>query len=144
MIWVCNVNNQSKLNSLVVIQKRAIRNICLLKYREHTAPFFNKLNLLQIEDIGLLQVSQFMYKANNMLLPIHFCNMFATNSAVHYYSTHQSDNFHITIANSTKKLNTIKHFGPRYCNNIPIHIKLALTLSLFSKNLKCHLTGMYV
>ena len=39
MIWVCNVSNQSKLTSLLTIQKRAIINICLLKYRDHTAPF---------------------------------------------------------------------------------------------------------
>ena len=60
-VHLVHINNPNNLNSLAVIQKRAIRNICLLKYREHTAHFFSKLNLLQIEDIGLLQVSQFMY-----------------------------------------------------------------------------------
>ena len=132
MIWVCNVSNQSKLSSLLAIQKRAIRNICLLNYRDHTAPFFSKLNLLQVRDIGLLQVSQFMYKANH-LLPTHFCNMFVRNSAIHRHNTRQSDKFHMVAVNSAKKLNTIKHFGPRYWNNLPLDIKLAATLNSSSK-----------
>ncbi len=144
MIWVCNVNNQSNLNSLLVTQKRAIRNICLLNYRDHTAYFFNELNLLKVEDIGLLQVSQFMYKANHMLLPIHFCSMFARNSATHHYNTRQSEHLHIITDNSTKKLDTITHFGPRYWNNLPTHIKEAPTLSLFTKRLKSHLISLYV
>ena len=144
MIWVCNVSNQSNLNSLLVIQKRAIRNICLLNYRGHTAYFFNELKLLKVEDIGLLQVSQFMYKANHMLLPIHFCKMFARNSATHHYNTRQTENLHIVTANSSKKLNTITHFGPRYWNNLPNHIKEAPSLSLFTKKLKSHLISLYV
>jgi len=144
MIWVCNVSNQSKLSSLLAIQKRAIRNICLLNYRDHTAPFFNKLNLLQVKDIGLLQVSQFMYKANHLLLPNHFCNLFVRNSAVHRHNTRQSDKFHMVAAKSAKKLNTIKHFGPRHWNNLPHDIKLASTLSLFTKKIKSHLISAYV
>jgi hypothetical protein len=144
MIWVCNVSNQSKLTSLLTIQKRAIRNICLLKYRDHTAPFFSKLNLLRVKDIGLLQVSQFMYKATNMLLPSHLCHMFTRNSAVHNYNTRQSDKFHIAAANTAKRLNTIKHFGPRYWNNLPNDMKSVPTLRLFTKQLKNYLISAYV
>ena len=142
MIWVCNVSNQCKLTSLLTIQKRAIRNIYLLKYRDHTAPFFSKLNLLRVKDICLLQVSQFMYKA--MLLPSHLCNMFTRNSAVHNYNTRQSDKFHAAAANTAKRLNTIKHFGPRYWNNLPNDMKSVPTLRLFTKQLNNYLISAYV
>ena len=127
MIWVCNVSSPSKLNCLLVVQKRAIRNICGLKYRDHTAPYFRNLHLLQAKDIGLLQVSQFMYKANNMILPTHLCSMFTKNSSIHHHNTRQLDNFHRVAANNAIKLNTIKHFGPRYWNSMPSDIKLAPT-----------------
>ena len=35
--------NHSKLNSLFIIQKRAVRNICKLKYFTYTAPYFRKI-----------------------------------------------------------------------------------------------------
>ena len=38
--------NYSKLNSLFIIQKRAVRNICKLKYLAHTAPCFKNLHVL--------------------------------------------------------------------------------------------------
>ena len=43
--------NHSKLNSLFIIQKRAVRNICKLKYLTHTAPYLKNLHVLTIFDI---------------------------------------------------------------------------------------------
>ena len=68
IVWVnCN---HSKLNSLFIIQKRAVRNICRpkLKYITHTAPYFKNLHVLTIFDIYTLQVSQFMFKVTFNLL----------------------------------------------------------------------------
>jgi len=50
----------------------------------------------------------------------------------------------MVAAKSAKKLNTIKHFGPRHWNNLPHDIKLASTLSLFTKKMKSHLISAYV
>ena len=85
-----------------------------------------------------------MYKANHLLLPTHFCNMFVRNSAIHRHNTRQSDKFHMVAVNSAKKLNTIKHFGPRYWNNLPLDIKFAATHNSFTKKMKSHLISAYV
>ena len=38
--------NHFKLNPFFVIQKRAVRNICKLKYLTHTAPYFKNFHVL--------------------------------------------------------------------------------------------------
>jgi len=43
--------NHSKLKSLVIIQQRAVRNICKLEYLTHTAPYFKNLHVHTIVDI---------------------------------------------------------------------------------------------
>ena len=63
------VQHHSKLNSLFIIQKRAVRNICKLNYLTHTALYFKNLHVLTIFDIYTLQVSQFMFKVTFNLLP---------------------------------------------------------------------------
>jgi len=65
MIWVYNVSNQNKLDSILVVQKRAVRNICKTHFLTHSAPLLKKLNILNINDIVFLQASQFMHKVNN-------------------------------------------------------------------------------
>ncbi|MGE5862423.1 MAG: RNA-directed DNA polymerase, partial [Nitrososphaerales archaeon] len=144
MVWVFNVSNQSNLNALLLIQKRAVRNICLSNYKDHTAPLFRKLKLLTVHDIASLQVSQFMYKNNKQLLPEHFSSLFEINSSIHDHNTRQSNNIHLLHANSSKRMNTIKHIGPRNWNKLPEDIKSLPSLSTFNRKLKLHLLNAYL
>jgi len=48
LVWACNSAN--KLKSVVVLQKRAVRNIAKVDYRAHTSPLFKKLDLLKVTD----------------------------------------------------------------------------------------------
>jgi len=144
MVWVCNVSNQNTLKSIFVIQKRVIRNISKSRFKDHTPPLFKKLNALTIYDIASLQISQFMYKSNRQLLPLHFLNFFQTNSTVHNYNTRQSQNIHLLAASCSKKLNTIKHLGPRNWNKLPNKIKSAPSLPSFTKMLRNHLLSAYI
>ena len=73
--------NHSKLNSLFIIQKRAVRNICKLKYLTRTAPYFKNVHILTIFDT--LQVSQLMFKVTFNLLPSSLVTYLQINSAVH-------------------------------------------------------------
>jgi len=58
------------LDSVYIVQKRAIRIICDLPRRAHTAPYLKKLKLFSICDIYTLQVCQFMFKFMSNALPI--------------------------------------------------------------------------
>jgi len=144
MVWVCNVSNQNNLNSLLIIQKRAVRNITRSKYQEHAAPLFKKLNLLTIHDICFMQISEFMFKFNKNLLPHQFSKYFERNSAVYNYETRHSNLFHIQHANTSKRINTVRYIGPRNWKKIPGEITSAVSLSVFKKKLKANLIEKYV
>ena len=51
----------SKCSKLLTLQKRAVRVISNAGYRDHAAPLFAKLNLLQCNDIYHLNLGKFMY-----------------------------------------------------------------------------------
>jgi len=85
----------SLIHSLL-LQKRAVRNICKLKYLTHTAPYFKNLQVLTIFDIYTLQVSQFMFKVTFNLLPSSLVTYFRINSAVHSYNTRHLQDYHIS------------------------------------------------
>ena len=105
--------NHSKLNSLFIIQKRAVRNICKLKYLTRTAPYFKNLHILTIFDT--LQVSQLMFKVTFNLLPSSLATYFQINSAVHSYNTRHLQDYHISSVRTAKCLKTLRysHSGPR-------------------------------
>ena len=84
-----------------------------------------------------------MFKNNKHLLPEHFLNLFDKNSAVHDHNTRQSNNIHLLHANSSKRMNTIKHIGPRNWNKLPEDIKTLPSLSAFNRKLKLHLLNAY-
>ena len=66
----------SKCNKLLILQKRAIREISNAGYRDHSAPLFAKLNLLQCSDLYHLNLGKFMYKYTHNLLPPCFNTCF--------------------------------------------------------------------
>jgi hypothetical protein len=56
------------LNRIKIIQKKAIRSICNVKYNEHTEPLFNQLNILPFEKL------------------VYFSQSLLVHSIVHKYS----------------------------------------------------------
>jgi len=60
LVWACNSTN--KLKSVVILQKRAVRNIAKVDYRAHTSPLLKKLDLLKVTDICCFQTALFMFK----------------------------------------------------------------------------------
>jgi len=112
IVWA-NCNN-SKLNSLFIIQKRAVRNICKLEYLTHTAPYFKNLQV---------QVSQFMFKVTFNLLPSSLVTYFRINSAVHSYNIRHLQDYHISSIRTDKRLKTLRHSGPRIWNSLPLKLK---------------------
>ena len=64
------------INSLVVLQKRAIRIITSAEFRAHTEPLFKSLNILSLKKIYLFNLGMLMYKSENSLVPNIIRDMF--------------------------------------------------------------------
>ena len=85
---------KTHLDSLIKLQKGAIRIIVGVHSRTHTEPLFQKLKLLKCEDINKYLIGRLMFRIQNNELPI-FHNFFKRNRDVHFHDTRQKDYFHI-------------------------------------------------
>ena len=69
----CNIAwggaTQTALNKLFYLQKRAVRIVSHSKFRAPTNSIFKDLNILKLTDIHKMQMSLFVYKHLNALLP---------------------------------------------------------------------------
>ncbi len=71
--------NKTSLNRLKVKQKEAIRIICNVSYREHTAPLFAQLKILPWDQLIELSILKFMHSFKHNLLPLSFTKIWQTN-----------------------------------------------------------------
>ena len=141
IVWGnCSV---TKINSLLLLQKRALRIVTNSHYLEHTEPLFAHLTTLRIQDVHTLQTGIFMYKYTNDQLPELFHNYFDLNSNVHSYPTRRSSDFHLENPRTILAQKSIRHHGPDVWNTLPNNIKQCPTLSNFKSHLKKHLLSTY-
>ena len=89
--------NASKylLDSLFLLQKRAIRIINHAGYLSHTNALFQKNKILKLIDLFGYNLGIFMHKLSSKDLPGVFLQMFIRNNSVHHYPTRQSDAYHL-------------------------------------------------
>ena len=116
IVWGnCSTTN---INYLLLLQKRAIRNITNSSYLAHIEPLFHRLKTLRIQDIHTLQTGIFMYKYTHDQLPSLFQSIFNINSNIHTYPTRRSTDFHLenpriilcTEINKTPRTGCLEHF----------------------------------
>ncbi len=69
----------SSLNKLKVKQKEAVRIICNSGYRDHTAPLFERLNLLTLDKLIMFSILKCMHSFTHHHLPLSFERMWIPN-----------------------------------------------------------------
>ena len=78
----CNIiwanNKPTRLQPLLLLQKRCMRVITNSPYSSHSSPLFAKLNQLTITDINKVLIATFMYRYHSHCLPNIFVNYFCT------------------------------------------------------------------
>ena len=84
-------------------------------------------------------ILKFVYRSLNGFTPTHFRNYFRLNSSVHGHATRLTTDGAIfqSIKNTLLYgLRSIKYFGAKLWNNIPIYIKTANSFNIFNFKLK--------
>ena len=136
----CNIawasHPTSKLDELFRVQKKAIRIINNKKWTEHTAPLFKSAGILKISDINKVQVACFVYKSLHNCLPLTFANYFTLNFVIHGHDTRSSVNIHMLQSRISARKCSIKIYGAKIWNDIPIAIKQSNSEHTFKKKLK--------
>ncbi len=74
-----------------MLQKRVVRLLTNSGFREHTAPLFHELNLLDIYKINSLHIGKFMFSYHNKLLPSSFLKLFTPSNQIHHYNTRNAN-----------------------------------------------------
>ena len=109
--------------------------------KSYSAPLFNYVNLLHLDDIFKLQILSFAYQWSHRPLPPCFNEYFKFTSPVGSYSTRQSCNGKLYVAsesfNTTQYgVRSLKFTGSRLWNSLLTCITKTNSLSLFQSSLK--------
>ena len=132
---------ESYLNPLFRLQKRVLRCIKFEAFTAPSAPIFQTLKILKLEDTLHLNILTFVYKAINRLSPSCFRNYFQPNSTIHKIGTRQATRGDLfkSLKNTTLYgLQTIQYFGSKLWNTLPLFIRAASSVAVFRSKLKPH------
>ena len=84
---------KSNIECMYLLQKKVVRIVCGVGYRDHTNELFSELRILKLIDIVQLRSACIMYKAHNKLLPNNLQLLISVDS----------DRSHITRQSNTCK-----------------------------------------
>ena len=101
----------TNLKQLFVLQKKALRIMCGKRKRDSTENIFSELKILKFTDINAYLTGRFMYKCYTENVPGIFSDFFQCNSAVHGYSTRQSEHLHVPLERSNLSQFCIRYRG---------------------------------
>ena len=122
------------IQSLSILQKRAIRIIHNTGYRDHTNSLFLKSKTLKFTDLVHFQTAQIMYKAKNNLLPSNIQKLFFYR--VGGYNLRGEFNLKHQRARTTLKSFCLSVSGVRLWNRLGVGLKQCPSMIQFKKRFK--------
>lgn len=122
---------KSTLQPLVILQKRAIRIVHNVKFREHTNILFLKSKMLKLFDLVEFKTAQFMYKARYRLLSGNIQNMFYEREGG--YNLRGELNFKYLSVCTTMKKYCISICGVKLWNSLHVKLKQCSNIIQFKK-----------
>ena len=130
--------SSTALNSLVIAQKRVVRNLAGLRRRDHTHDTFKTLKILKFHDIIAQTSATFVYKilhsyidSENYFTPQ--ANPFRTRNA----------NLTLPLVSSSQSQSPISYRGAQIYNQLPSEVKDIHSLYGFKMAVKSKLLASY-
>ena len=121
------------------LQKKSIRFITSSSYREHTEPLFERLRILQMNQVYILKVSIFMFKCYRFYLPDIFDKMFVRNKDIHNYETRSKLQFCVPSAKLVCLRQSMRVKGVYWWNFFHNKITHDCSLNVFKLQLRKYL-----
>ena len=139
-IHYCNViwanNYPTRLSRIEIFQKRAVRAIAEIQYRESTHHVFKELNIIKVQEINNLQTSFFMFKFHNNQLPKNLSDIFSANYQIHSYGTRHADDCHLSRKSTTLGQYSLTFQGSKIWNSIDFKTRNIKSFNLFKNIIK--------
>ena len=136
--------NQTHINKIISIQKKAIRLTSKSSYNSHTEPLFKSANVLNLTDLYKHQVVLFMFDYMKHNLPKSFKNMFIPNRHINRtYNTRQSDLYYVPkCKNKFIACLPLSNY-PRMWNELSTKLNTNISRQLFKYSLKQMFLNQY-
>ena len=137
LVWGSTANIH--LDLLIKLQKKAVRNICKARYLDHTQPLFDRLKLLQVDEIYRFNCAKFVYKCYNTSSLDNFKTQLNTNSNFHNYNTRNKEYLRRPMVRLSQFHNSFLSSGIEIWNSLHDSIKNCPTLTSFKSLLKAYM-----
>ena len=125
-ISYCNIvwggTYSSRLNSIRVLQNRAIRIISGNDESLHTPQLYYKTNCLNLFDIHKFQVGLFMHSWSTNKLPFVFKNYFSYQNKIHPHYTRSANNISYPCFRLSSSQEHVLFSGPKIWNAMPAYL----------------------
>ena len=127
----------TNLDPLFKMQKWAVRVVTCTKRRDSTAPLFDELKLLKLNDIYVYFVTLMMYKYHHNCLPQVIQNLFVRNNTIHQYPTRQP--LHVPLSRTNLTSRNVRVTGVKLYNHFFHILKWDVFYVTFKYNFKKYL-----
>jgi hypothetical protein len=124
-------------------QKRAIRIIENIRYRDSTKEAFINLKMLKLPELYKVAVLLFVYKYKNGLLPSPFNNFFTTNNQIHHHATRNAHNFRVPLTKLKMASSFIKKTGVDVWNELTNRLDHQMKIGIFKRSINELLLSSY-
>jgi len=135
---ILSLTTKKNLDSLFILQKRAIRIIYKAKYRDHTNPLFYESKILRLNDIIKFNQIVFIYDQINKNLPPSFNDTWNKHCRAVDYNLRNKEDYYIPMLKYRKLSKHPLYDIPRQWNNFDLNFKHCLDRLKFTKLLKYH------
>ena len=140
LVW--GLTFETYINPVFLLQKRVIRAIAFEHFNSSATPLFSDLKILKLHDLFKLKLLSFVYDCVNKISPSCFHSFFDLVESVHQHSTRQvAKNYIFLTQKNTLQygLRSVRYYGAKCWNEIPVGIKLLPSAISFHCKLKAFL-----
>ena len=124
------------LEPIILLQKKIVRIICGLGYRDSTADYFRELNILPLDKLIEYNVCKLMFDYRNRKLPSSFTGTWKLNSEMHERTLRNNDDFFIRTLPTEFLKNLPLYKFPAVWNNLPAELKIINNRTQFLNELR--------
>uniref|UniRef100_A0A8C6M4T9 Reverse transcriptase domain-containing protein n=1 Tax=Nothobranchius furzeri TaxID=105023 RepID=A0A8C6M4T9_NOTFU len=132
---------KSNIQTIIIMQKRAIRLINQEGYRAHTNALFIKTQALKFQDLVKFKTVQIIYKVRKGMLPIEISKWFLEREG--RYNFRGKWNLKVQRVRTTLKRMSISIAGVKFWNELTEEIKDSSNVNQFKIKLKKEMLNKY-
>ena len=138
----CNINWAStypnRLRSIYIALRKLVKLTTFSSFRETSQPLFKLLKIMNIYEINLCLIANFMYLHYYGKRPETFDNYFVKNDSKHSYNTRSAPKIHIDFKRTNHGKFTLQYRGAIIWNSLPNDLKEVKSSNAFKKALRTH------